>query len=185
MSHSDPSQPSPCLWLIRDQGHAAAINPPLHIWWGLSSQPVAYESVPRDFLSPGWDQLSSPSSCPPPLLPYSMKDLFGAKVVHSSSEAGGLCVRGGHQLTRGQCTYTHRIQMLRVEPGPSRGPQLQLHPHLCSPVACRPPRALLQLLGQFLLLTILYTKLSKFSFCNTKAGPGLGGLIFPRYRMNE
>jgi len=139
------------------------LNPPLHIWWGLSSQPVAYESVPRDFLSPGWDQLSSPSFCPPPPLHHSVQDLFGAKAAHSSSEAGGPCVHGGHRLTRAT-VHTHRIQMLRVEPGLSRGSQLQLHPHPCNPVACRPPWALLQPLGQFLLLHRLVYETLKILF---------------------
>ena len=84
------------------------LNPPLHIWWGLSSQPVAYESVPWDFLSPGWDQLSPPSFCPPPPLHYSMQDLFGQK-LHILPLRQEARVRMAGTGDQGHCTYTHTV----------------------------------------------------------------------------
>lgn len=83
------------------------LNPPLHIWWGLSSQPVAYESVPWDFLSPGWDQLSPPPSAPLPHSTTQCKICLGQKLhILPLRQEARVCVAGTDQ---GHCTHTHTV----------------------------------------------------------------------------
>ena len=96
----------------------------MHICWGLSSEPVAYESVPRDFLSLSWAQPSSPSFCSSTPLHRVMEGRLRANAAAAAAFSavgslrmdGGSCCLGAARHPQGQ---VGRVQVSSMEPGPS------------------------------------------------------------------